>query len=84
MNAREIQQQIESNINLSIDSLETLHRSASSAAFEQIQNIAPLASMSQTVRPIYENAVASLFDISRTLNRNGGDIARAALDRVGM
>lgn len=84
MKVREIQQQIESNVGLSIDSLETLHRTASSAAFEQIQNIAPIANVAQTVRPIYENAIASLFDISRTINRSGGDIARAALDRIGM
>lgn len=84
MNFRETQQSIESNIAHSLDSLENMHRVAAASAFEQLGQIAPVAALVQSIRPLYENGAAQVIDLGRTANRTGGEIARALLDRIGM
>jgi hypothetical protein len=84
MNFREQQQQLENKIADSLDSLEGLARMAANTVFEQAGQIAPLASIAQSVRPVYENGAAQVFDLGRSLNRSGGDLTRALLDRIGM
>jgi hypothetical protein len=84
MNFRENQQQIENQIADSLDSLESLHRMAVGSLFEQAGEIAPIASLAESVRPVYENGAAQIFELGRTLNRSGGDLTRSLLDRIGM
>jgi hypothetical protein len=84
MNLREMQQQLENNISQSLDSLETMHRMAANSAFEQLGQIAPVAEIIQSVRPLYETGVSQVIEFGRTANRTGGDVARAVLDRIGM
>lgn len=84
MNFREMQQQVENSVGQSIDSAESMHRMAAASAFEQLGQVAPIASLVQSVRPLYENGAGQLFEWGRTVNRSGGEIARALLDRIGM
>lgn len=84
MNFRETQQTVENQIAQGLDSLEGLHRMASAQLFEQAGQIAPIASLAESVRPVYENGAAQAFEFGRTINRSGGDLARALLDRIGM
>ena len=84
MNLREMRQQLENNISQSLDSLETMHRMAANSAFEQLGQIAPVAEIIQSVRPLYETGVSQVIEFGRTANRTGGDVARAVLDRIGM
>lgn len=84
MNFRETQQQVENQIAESLDSLEGLHRMAVGQLFEQAGQIAPISALAESVRPVYENGAAQIFEFGRTVNRSGGDIARALLDRIGM
>lgn len=84
MNLREMQQQLENNISQSLDSLETMHRMAANSAFEQLGQIAPVAEIIQSVKPLYETGVSQVIEFGRTANRTGGDVARAVLDRIGM
>lgn len=84
MNFRETQQNIENQIAESLDSIEGLHRMSAGSLFEQASQITPIASLVQSVRPVYENGAANLFELGRNLNRSGGDLTRALLDRIGM
>jgi|GEM_PF-3051812 len=84
MNLREMQQQLENNISQSLDSLEDMHRMAANSAFEQLGQMAPVAEIIQSVKPLYETGVAQVIEFGRTANRAGGDVARALLDRIGM
>ncbi len=84
MNLREMQQQLENNISQSLDSLEDMHRMAANSAFEQLGQIAPVAEIIQSVKPLYETGVSQVIEFGRTANRAGGDVARAVLDRIGM
>lgn len=84
MNLREMQQQLENSISQSLDSLESMHRMAANSAFEQLGQIAPVAALVQSVRPLYENGATQVIEFGRTANRTGGDVARAVLDRIGM
>lgn len=84
MNLRDMQQQAENSINQSLDSLEGLHRMAANSAFEQLAQITPVASLAQSLRPLYDNGTAQMIDFGRTVNRSAGDLARAVLDRIGM
>lgn len=84
MNLREMQQQLENNISQSLDSLEDMHRMAANSAFEQLGQMAPVAEIIQSVKPLYETGVAQVIEFGRTANRATGDVARALLDRIGM
>ncbi len=84
MNLREMQQQWENNISQSLDSFEAMHRMAANSAFEQLGQVAPVAEIIQSVKPLYENGVAQVIEMGRNANRAGGDVARALLDRIGM
>lgn len=84
MNLREMQQQLENNISQSLDSLEDMHRMAANSAFEQLGQMAPVAEIIQSVKPLYETGVSQVIEFGRTANRAGGDVARALLDRIGM
>lgn len=84
MNLREMQQQLENSISQSLDSLEDMHRMAANTAFEQLGQIAPVAEIVQSVKPLYETGMAQAIEFGRTINRSGGDVARALLDRIGM
>lgn len=84
MNFRETQQNLENQIAQSLDSLESLHRMAVGSLFEQAGQVAPIASLAESVRPVYENGAAQVFELGRNMNRSGGDLARALLDRIGM
>lgn len=84
MNLRENQQQLENTVAQTIDSAESMHRMAASGLFEQLGQVAPISGVVQGIRPAYENGAAQVFEIGRTLNRSAGELARAALDRIGM
>mgnify|MGYP001591101520 CR=1 FL=1 len=84
MNLREMQQQLENNISQSLDSLEDMHRTAANTAFEQLDQIAPVAEIIQSVKPLYESGVSQVIEFGRTANRATGGVARALLDRIGM
>ncbi len=84
MNLREMQQQLENNISQSLDSLEDMHRMGANSAFEQLGQMAPVAEIIQSVKPLYETGVSQVIEFGRTANRAGGDVARALLDRIGM
>ena len=84
MNLRENQQQLENAVAETIDSAESMHRMAAAGLFEQLGQVAPISGLVQGIRPAYENGAAQVFEIGRTLNRSAGELARAALDRIGM
>ena len=84
MNFRETQSQLESSIGSAIDSAEDMHRMAAAQIFEQLANAPAIDQMIGSVRPLYENGVAQLFELSRQANRTGGAIARSLLDRAGI
>ncbi len=84
MNLRENQQQLENTVAQTIDSAESMHRMAAAGLFEQLGQVAPISGVVQGIRPAYENGAAQVFEIGRTLNRSAGELARAALDRIGM
>lgn len=84
MNLRQTQQELEDTIARSIESAEGLHRLAAANLFDQLGQVTPISGVVQGIRPAYENGVAQLFDIGRTLNRSTGEIARSVIDRIGI
>ncbi len=84
MNFREKQAQIEGNVASAIDSAEQAHQIFAAQVFEQLSGVAPVAEIVGSVRPLYESGVAQLFELGRTANRSGGELARTLLDRAGL
>ncbi len=83
MNLREMQQEFENSVSASIDSAEGIHRMAAAQVFEQLASVTALNALVGSVRPLYETGAAQAFELGRSLNRSGGEIARSVLDRTG-
>ncbi len=84
MNFRETQAQLEGDVATALDSAEQTHRMLAAQLFDQLANVAPVAEIVGSVRPLYESGVAQLFEFGRQANRSGGELARTLLDRAGL
>lgn len=84
MNLRHSQEQLENTLGQLLESAEQAHRITSAGVFEQLGQVTALSGIVHGVKPLYDEAAAQLFALSRTLNRNAGELARALLDRMGM
>lgn len=84
MNLRQSQEQWEQTLRKLLNSAEEAHRMTAAGVFDQLGQIAPLSGIVHGVRPLYDEAATHIFALSRDLNRNAGEFARALLDRMGM
>ena len=82
MALKDIQQQVEESIQTGVSSLESFHKQLAESIFAELQKIEPIASPVAEFKEMHDKLISSCYDLLRSVNQQGGEIARSVIDKI--